>query len=96
MSNSQTKRMELSLEGRVQGVGFRHFTVTTARKLDNVTGWVKNESDGSVTIVAEGPVDELQKLETAVQDGPRSARVDNIEKDTKDANNEFMSFEVRY
>ena len=54
---SEKKRMKLSVTGRVQGVGFRNHTVKRARQLNDVTGWVKNESDGSVTVVAEGRLD---------------------------------------
>lgn len=96
MTNDNQKRMELSIQGRVQGVGFRHFTVTTVRELNDVTGWVKNEADGSVTIVAEGPQPELKQLESAVQDGPRRARVDNIDRTMKPPEDAFSSFEVRY
>lgn len=96
MSTGNKKRIELSIEGRVQGVGFRHFTVTTVRDLQGVTGWVKNESDGSVTLVAEGPEDQLNQLESAVQEGPRRAQVRNIDRTVKDPTGEFSSFEVRY
>lgn len=96
MSTEQDQRMEASIEGRVQGVGFRHFTVRTAEKLGEVTGWVRNESDGSVTLVAEGPKDQLEELHSAVHQGPRSARVENVEADWKAYQAEFDSFGVRY
>lgn len=96
MSPDSEQRVELSIEGRVQGVGFRHFTVTTARDLEGVTGWVKNESDGSVTLVAEGPRQQLDQLLEAVRKGPRRARVENIEQSIKDPEGTFSSFEVRY
>jgi acylphosphatase len=88
--------MELSITGRVQGVGFRHFTVKTADKLDDVTGWVKNEPDGSVSLVAEGPKDRLDQLKSAVQEGPRSARVDEIQDHRTKSRDEFSDFNVRY
>lgn len=96
MSNDEEKRMELSIQGRVQGVGFRHFTMTTVRELRRTTGWVRNESDGSVTLVAEGPEKELKQLLNAVADGPRRADVRDIDKEIKDSRDEFSSFEVRY
>lgn len=96
MSEDQKKRVEISLKGRVQGVGFRHFTVTRARELNGVTGWVRNESDGSVTLVAEGPRQELDKLVSDVKEGPRRARVRDLDKTVKEPRNEFSSFEVRY
>jgi acylphosphatase len=96
MSTDQKRRIETTIEGRVQGVGFRHFTVRTAEKLGDVTGWVRNESDGSVTLVAEGPSDQLEEIVSAVHQGPRSARVDNVETDWKDYQGQFDSFGVRY
>lgn len=96
MPNQNQQRIEASIKGRVQGVGFRHFTVRTAEKLKGVTGWVKNESDGSVTLVAEGPADELDELVSAVHEGPRSARVDDLDLEKTDARGEFSSFDVRY
>lgn len=90
------ERMELSVTGRVQGVGFRNHTVKNARRLKDVTGWVKNEADGSVTVVAEGPPEELDRLKKAVGKGPSFANVDSVSETRKDALGEFSSFEVRY
>ncbi len=96
MSTDQQQRIETTIEGHVQGVGFRHFTVRTAENLGNVTGWVRNDSDGKVTLVAEGPKDELEEMVSAVHRGPRSARVDNVDVDWQEASDEFDSFGVRY
>lgn len=96
MTDENWRRMELSIHGRVQRVGFRHFTVTKANRLNDVTGWVKNERDGSVQLVAEGPPDQLDQLKSAVQEGPARARVDNIQTEYKMATGEFSSFKVRY
>lgn len=96
MTDQNQQRIEASIEGRVQGVGFRHFTVRTAEKLGGVTGWVKNESDGSVTLVAEGPSDQLEELVSAVHEGPRRARVEDVDAEKSEARGEFQSFEVRY
>jgi len=93
---SEHQRMELRVTGRVQGVGFRNFTVKNAKNLTNVTGWVKNEADGSVTIVAEGPPGELSKLRDAVEDGPSFANVNSIDGTRVEASGEFSTFEVRY
>lgn len=53
-------------EGRVQGVGFRYTVVSLAQGL-NLTGWVKNELDGSVSLVAEGRENQLMELLQAVR-----------------------------
>jgi acylphosphatase len=90
------QRMRLSVTGRVQGVGFRNHTVKNASRLQGVTGWVKNESDGSVTVVAEGPPDQLDQLKQAVEEGPSFANVESITENRKEPTGEFSSFEVRY
>lgn len=93
--NDDTARFEATITGRVQGVGFRHFTRTSARELD-LKGWVRNEPDGSVTVIAEGPKRQLEKLEEKVSEGPRTARVDGIEVDWTEARDEFDTFQVRF
>jgi len=53
--------MTARFEGRVQGVGFRFTTLHLAAGLD-IRGFVRNEEDGSVTVVAEGQEDQLLAL----------------------------------
>ena len=65
------------LTGRVQGVGFRWWTRKTGEKL-GLRGTVKNLPDGSVEVHAAGSPEKLDRLEEALQGGPRSARVDEI------------------
>ncbi|WP_022836090.1 acylphosphatase [Salisaeta longa] len=89
------QRIKAHITGRVQGVGFRHFTTTTARRL-GVTGWVRNEPDGSVRLVAEGPADDLQALVEAVHEGPPAARVDDVTSSRGAAEDAFSQFEVRH
>jgi len=90
-----TKRLSARIHGRVQGVGFRHFTTTRARGLD-VTGWVRNEPDGSVRLEAEGDETALSSLLDAVREGPRAARVDTVDVEWSDATQSFDQFGVRY
>ncbi len=61
------QRMEVQFEGRVQGVGFRYTTASVASRWQ-VTGYVKNQDDGTVLLVAEGDVQELQGFLKAVCD----------------------------
>ncbi|WP_245846099.1 acylphosphatase [Longibacter salinarum] len=88
------KRLSARITGRVQGVGFRHFTTTRAQRL-GLTGWVRNEADGSVRLEAEGPKDDLNTLLDAVHDGPSSARVENVNADFNEAEGSFQGFRVR-
>jgi len=61
--------MKIRFEGHVQGVGFRFTTVRLARRFD-VTGYVRNEADGSVVIVAEGDEQELNRFRRAILRSP--------------------------
>ena len=58
---SDQVRLEATARGRVQGVGFRYFVLRRGMEL-GLTGWVANESDGSVRCVAEGPRSDLEAL----------------------------------
>ncbi len=66
------------VKGRVQRVGFRFFVDDTAHR-EGVCGYVRNQHDGSVEIVAEGDADAMQRFEMAVRRGPAGARVDDID-----------------
>src|SRR5215469_5127142 len=66
------------VRGRVQGVGFRWFVEREAHIL-GITGWVRNNHDGSVEVVAQGTRDQLAGLHSRLREGPRAARVDSVE-----------------
>lgn len=87
-------RLSARVTGRVQGVGFRHFTRSRAHDL-GLTGWVRNETDGSVQVEAEGPRDVLDTFLDALRNGPRPARVVDVETDWRDAEQAFDGFRVR-
>ena len=67
------------VSGRVQGVFFRASTRDEALRL-GITGSARNLDDGRVEVVATGPCDALAALETWLQHGPPSARVDRVER----------------
>jgi acylphosphatase len=69
----------LQLEGRVQGVGFRWWTVETARRL-GVCGWVRNRRDGSVEVLVIGEAEALERLVEACRLGPPGARASGLRK----------------
>ena len=64
--------------GRVQGVGFRAFVRTSAKAL-GVTGWVKNMSDGSVTMELQGAAQIVEKLIAKIKRGRGRIKVDALE-----------------
>jgi acylphosphatase len=66
------------VRGRVQGVGFRWFVEREAFILQ-IAGWVRNNPDGTVEILAQGTRDQLAGLHSRLREGPRAARVDHVE-----------------
>jgi acylphosphatase len=66
------------VRGRVQGVGFRWFVEREAHML-GIAGWVRNNHDGSVEVLAQGTRDQLSGLHGRLREGPRAARVDAVE-----------------
>jgi acylphosphatase len=72
------KRVEVIVHGRVQGVFFRAAAQREARRL-GLTGWVKNRTDGSVEIMAEGEEDSIRELTGWSNHGPSAARVDRVD-----------------
>lgn len=71
------KRMFVRVSGRVQGVGFRWFVIGEAERL-GLRGWVRNASDGSVEVEAEGPAAAIGELRASLEKGPPSARVSQV------------------
>jgi acylphosphatase len=72
-----TKLLHIRIYGRVQNIGFRYSARQTALKYE-INGYAKNEPDGSVTIVAEGEEDMLDKFVEWCRNGPSWARVDQV------------------
>lgn len=66
------------VRGRVQGVGFRWFVESEARNL-GISGWVRNNSDSSVEVLAMGTREQLAALRSKLRQGPRAARVDDVQ-----------------
>ena len=77
MTQNTQERIRLRISGRVQGVGFRWFVMSEARRL-HLNGWVRNNPDGSVELEAGGPPEKLTTLRDRVAIGPRAARVEQI------------------
>jgi acylphosphatase len=73
-----TARARVRVTGFVQGVGFRYALQARARSL-GVAGWVRNERDGSVAAVLEGPRDHVESVVRWCGRGPSGADVDAVE-----------------
>jgi acylphosphatase len=81
------------VSGKVQGVFFRSQTRHLANKLD-VTGWVRNLSDGRVEGVFEGESPDVDKLIDFMKNGPRSAKVTQVQSRKEPFKGEFREFRV--
>ncbi len=88
-------RVHVFVSGRVQGVAFRFFVERWASEMD-LTGWVRNLSDGRVEVVAEGEKDDLERLLVRLGEGPRLAVVENLDVAWQEATGEFPDFRVAF
>ena len=82
------------VRGRVQGVGFRWFVEREAFLLQ-IAGWVRNNSDGTVEILAQGTRDQLAGLHSRLREGPRAARIDEVEVSEAQPVAGLTSFQIR-
>ncbi len=86
--------VQLIVYGRVQGVGFRYFTKQMADGL-GLTGWVMNNIDGTVTIVAEGDRPRLERLIKCLEKGPTYGKIEGIEEEWSQENKGFHTFQIK-
>jgi acylphosphatase len=85
----------IRIMGRVQGVGFRWFTERAAERL-GVRGHVRNLRDGSVEVLAQATSEALAAFRAELSDGPRAARVDDIQVTEVPVDFGLARFEVRF
>ncbi|MEM9858002.1 MAG: acylphosphatase [Bacteroidota bacterium] len=88
------KHYNISVFGKVQGVFYRASTKTKAVEL-GIKGFVKNQSDGSVYIEAEGEMEQLQLLLDWCNQGPTNAVVDKVKVEEAKMS-DFQKFEITY
>ena len=91
MSNLAT--LQAIAHGRVQGVNYRAFTARNAVNL-GLTGYVRNLTDGSVEIFAEGEKKQLMTLILQLKKGPPGARVDNLVLSWSEYTSKYHNFSV--
>ena len=90
-----TIAIHIIVHGHVQGVGFRYFVQKHAIALD-LTGWVRNRSEGTVEIWAEGSRQKLDDLIARVKRGPRHGLVRQLESNWYSAKGTFHGFDIRW
>jgi len=88
-------RIHCWIEGKVQGVFFRYFTLENARK-NRINGWVKNLEDGRVEVVAEGERGDIEKFLEFLRIGPKFAKVKKVRVEWEEYSGEFKDFRILY
>ncbi len=87
-------RLEATVSGYVQGVNFRWFTQREATAL-RLVGYVRNSSDGTVEVVAEGPREALEELVARLRIGPSAADVQDVRVNWDTPHGGMSSFQIR-
>jgi acylphosphatase len=94
MSANEPKQREIFFSGRVQGVGFRYTTRSLAARFQ-ITGFVRNLTDGRVQLVMEGADEEMDRFLVALHKEMVRYIFDQTEI-VRPASNKFSDFEVRF
>ena len=89
------KRLECQVSGRVQMVMFRDFATREARSL-GIKGTVKNNPDGTVSIIAEGDEEALHTFLELLAKGSILARVDTVGEEWSEPLGGYKSFDILY
>lgn len=98
---SELKRLEATVHGLVQGVGYRWYARQMGRRL-NLSGYVRNRSDGTVEVIAEGQEHALRAFLAYLESGPSAAVVQRVDarwspaSSKPDAASGLFGFEVQF
>ncbi len=90
-----SRRVTVVYHGHVQGIGFRYTAASLARGFD-VKGYVRNESDGTVTLVVEGARDQIDGFLAAIRQSVVGRYITSEDRNESTPTGEFRRFEVRY
>lgn len=93
MVTIMVKRVTIRVGGRVQGVLFRRSAQIQALAL-GLAGVARNEEDGSVSIIAEGGAEALERFLAWCRNGSPFANVTSVVTEWQDATGEFQKFEI--
>lgn len=89
------KRIRATVHGRVQRVAFREFTRQEAARL-GVSGWVKNQVDGTVAVVCEGEAAQVDALVAWLSVGSPYAIVSRVECEEEEPQGDTGPLVIRY
>ena len=94
-NNERIEELHAYVHGRVQGVGFRYFVVEKAQSL-GLRGYARNERDGSVEVLAQGPRSALEHLLVLLRRGPSAAQVRDVRVTWGEPSEHLSGFHVRW
>ncbi len=94
-SMNETQELHATVRGQVQGVGFRYFVVQKAQSL-GLRGYARNDSNGAVEVLAQGPRPALERLLTLLWQGPSAAQVREVINVWRQPTEHLSGFHVRW
>lgn len=86
--------LHVTVHGHVQGVWYRDWTVEKARDL-GLSGWVRNQDDGTVAAMLQGPPVNVRQMIAQMHDGPPNARVEQVAEQACEADEALNGFHRR-
>jgi acylphosphatase len=89
------KGLKIEVSGRVQGVGFRYFTVQKAKE-NHISGSVKNVANGNVKIIAYGDDENMNSFLSAIRRGPSLSYVSDFRIEDIEAKKTPNNFRIEY
>ena len=89
------KTYHFTISGQVQGVAFRHYAVREAEKW-GVSGTVSNLYNGDVEVFAQGDETAMGHFEQFLHIGPRTARVERVDKEIFDSPDIYRGFDISW
>ena len=94
-SDNIIEELHAYIYGRVHGVGFRYFVIQKAHALA-LRGYTRNDSDGSVEVLAQGPREALERLLAYLRQGPGGAYVRDVRVTWSQPTEHVSGFHVRW
>lgn len=88
-----TVAVSAQITGRVQGVAFRAWVQAEAEQ-HGLSGWVRNEFDGSVRALIMGPAPDVVAMVRALGNGPPAARVTSVTTERVEPDSEIAGFQI--
>lgn len=88
------RTVKLIITGDVQGVFYRHFAKKTAEKM-GISGWTKNENDGTVTVVAQGSEEQIERYIQWTKEGSPMSKVEEVKVEEMEAQEGLLGFVIK-